>query len=41
MVSKVDLKVVLLGQENSGKTCLVERYRMGKFTGATQNVKLS
>ena len=40
MASKVDMKVVLLGQENSGKTCLVERYRNGKFTGISQNVIL-
>jgi len=37
MASKVDMKVVLLGQENSGKTSLVERYRNGKFSGLTQN----
>jgi len=29
--SKVDLKVVLLGMHDVGKTCLVERYLQGKF----------
>eukprot|EP01115_Flamella_aegyptia_P014182 TRINITY_DN79244_c0_g1_i1.p1 TRINITY_DN79244_c0_g1~~TRINITY_DN79244_c0_g1_i1.p1 ORF type:complete len:199 (-),score=37.65 TRINITY_DN79244_c0_g1_i1:14-610(-) len=31
MGSKVDVKVVLLGQQEVGKTCLVERYLHGKF----------
>eukprot|EP01102_Stenamoeba_stenopodia_P017484 TRINITY_DN626_c0_g1_i2.p1 TRINITY_DN626_c0_g1~~TRINITY_DN626_c0_g1_i2.p1 ORF type:complete len:261 (-),score=34.34 TRINITY_DN626_c0_g1_i2:19-801(-) len=30
-MSKVDVKVVLLGQHDVGKTCLVERYLHGKF----------
>jgi len=30
-MSKVDLKVVLLGQHDVGKTCLVERYLNGRF----------
>lgn len=30
-MSKVDVKVVLLGQHEAGKTCLVERYLHGKF----------
>uniref|UniRef100_A0A7S4NNU2 Ras-related protein Rab-24 n=1 Tax=Paramoeba aestuarina TaxID=180227 RepID=A0A7S4NNU2_9EUKA len=30
-MSKVDMKVVLLGQHDVGKTCLVERYLHGKF----------
>ena len=38
MSQKVDAKVVLLGQANSGKTCLVERYLHGKFSGTSQNV---
>jgi len=32
-MSKVDVKVVLLGQHDVGKTCLVERYLHGKFKG--------
>lgn len=31
MANKVDAKVVLLGKEYSGKTCLVERYLHGRF----------
>lgn len=31
MTNKVDAKVVLLGKEYSGKTCLVERYLHGRF----------
>lgn len=31
MANKVDAKVVLLGKEYSGKTCLVERYIHGRF----------
>lgn len=31
MSNKVDAKVVLLGKEYSGKTCLVERYLHGRF----------
>lgn len=31
MTSKVDVKVVLLGMHDVGKTCLVERYLHGKF----------
>jgi len=30
-MSKVDVKVVLLGQHDVGKTCLVDRYLHGKF----------
>eukprot|EP00013_Stygamoeba_regulata_P026702 CAMPEP_0177649168 /NCGR_PEP_ID=MMETSP0447-20121125/11225_1 /TAXON_ID=0 /ORGANISM="Stygamoeba regulata, Strain BSH-02190019" /LENGTH=206 /DNA_ID=CAMNT_0019151873 /DNA_START=256 /DNA_END=876 /DNA_ORIENTATION=- len=30
-MSKVDVKVVILGQHDVGKTCLVERYLLGKF----------
>jgi len=30
-MSKVDVKVVLLGKHDVGKTCLVERYLHGKF----------
>jgi len=30
-MSKVDVKVVLLGKHSVGKTCLVERYLHGKF----------
>jgi len=29
--SRVDVKVVLLGSQSVGKTCLVERYLYGKF----------
>lgn len=32
-MSKVDQKVVLLGQHDVGKTCLVERYLHGKWKG--------
>lgn len=31
MANKVDAKIVLLGKEYSGKTCLVERYLHGRF----------
>ena len=31
MANKVDAKVVLLGKEYSGKTCLVERYLHARF----------
>jgi GTPase SAR1 family protein len=31
MANKVDAKVVLLGKEYSGKTCLVERYLHDRF----------
>ena len=30
-MSKVDIKIVLLGMHNVGKTCLVERYLHDKF----------
>jgi GTPase SAR1 family protein len=30
-MSKVDVKIVLLGMHDVGKTCLVERYLHGKF----------
>jgi len=32
-MSRVDLKVVLLGSENVGKTSLLERYVYGRFRG--------
>ena len=37
---RVDLKVVLLGKEYSGKTSLVERYLYNRFLGSVpyQNV---
>jgi GTPase SAR1 family protein len=31
MASTVDLKVVVLGKENTGKTSLVQRYLHGRF----------
>jgi len=34
-MSKVDVKVVLLGKHSVGKTCLVERYLHGKFKDQT------
>lgn len=34
-MSKVDVKVVLLGKHSVGKTCLVERYLHGKFKDTT------
>jgi len=34
-MSKVDIKVVLLGKHSVGKTCLVERYLHGKFKDQT------
>jgi len=34
-MSKVDIKVVLLGKHSVGKTCLVERYLHGKFKDGT------
>jgi len=34
-MSKVDVKVVLLGKHSVGKTCLVERYLHGKFKDST------
>jgi len=34
-MSKVDVKVVLLGRHSVGKTCLVERYLHGKFKDNT------
>jgi len=37
--SRVDVKVVLLGSQSVGKTCLVERYLYGKFNlGVTATV---
>ena len=33
--SRVDMKIVLLGKEYSGKTSLVERYLHGRFKGNT------
>lgn len=43
MANKVDAKVVLLGKEYSGKTCLVERYLHGRFSKDIpyQNVGIS
>ncbi|EDV22860.1 uncharacterized protein TRIADDRAFT_28357 [Trichoplax adhaerens] len=35
MGSKIDAKIVLLGREYAGKTCLVERYLHGKAPGST------
>lgn len=35
LMSKVDVKVVLLGKHSVGKTCLVERYLHGKFKDQT------
>ena len=42
MGSKIDAKIVLLGREYAGKTCLVERYLHGKAPGSNpyQNVRL-
>jgi len=34
-MSKVDVKVVLLGKATVGKTCLVERFLHGKFRDST------
>jgi GTPase SAR1 family protein len=31
MANRIDIKVVLLGSQSVGKTCLVERYLYGKF----------
>ena len=31
MGSKVDLKIVFLGRENGGKTCVVTRFLRGTF----------
>ena len=39
MAGKVDLKVLLLGNKDGGKTSLVERYLLGKFN-AYQSVSL-
>eukprot|EP00211_Chloroparvula_japonica_P015367 CAMPEP_0119136840 /NCGR_PEP_ID=MMETSP1310-20130426/22237_1 /TAXON_ID=464262 /ORGANISM="Genus nov. species nov., Strain RCC2339" /LENGTH=202 /DNA_ID=CAMNT_0007127869 /DNA_START=113 /DNA_END=721 /DNA_ORIENTATION=- len=36
-MSKVDVKVVLLGKHDIGKTCLVERYLHGKFKSNVTN----
>jgi len=39
MASRIDIKVVLLGSQSVGKTCLVERYLYGKFNlGVTATV---
>jgi hypothetical protein len=38
MTSRVQLKVVLLGQMDCGKTCLVTRYMSGTFSNRTQTV---
>ena len=38
---KPDLKVVVLGDINSGKTCLVHRYLSGKFNGCLPPVRPS
>jgi len=37
-MSKVDVKVVLLGKQSVGKTCLVERYLHGKFKDSEKAV---
>jgi len=37
-MSKVDVKVVLLGKQSVGKTCLVERYLHGKFKDSDKTV---
>ena len=38
-MSKVDIKIVLLGMHNVGKTCLVERYLHDKFKENVTAVK--
>eukprot|EP01129_Flabellula_baltica_P006022 TRINITY_DN2219_c0_g1_i2.p1 TRINITY_DN2219_c0_g1~~TRINITY_DN2219_c0_g1_i2.p1 ORF type:complete len:216 (-),score=37.32 TRINITY_DN2219_c0_g1_i2:28-606(-) len=36
MTTKADIKIVMLGKSNAGKTCLVERFHTGEYSADTR-----